>query len=109
MKAKTGHSGLSGIVSLESSRSSKRNESASGLVGIVSLDAAPIEQTVAISGSELLVRRAGELYAQGAEQDARVAMREALKIAMQRLDANHGPSDDEPQRTKIGLQVAWNS
>jgi len=49
------------------------------------------------------------MYAQGNEEEARVAMREALKVAMQRLEANHGTRSDEPDMTRINLEVAWNS
>lgn len=109
MKAKTSHNALSGVVSLGGSRAFSTSNNSDALVGITPVSLSPIEETVSISGSESLVRRAGEMYAQGNEEEARVAMREALKVAMQRLEANHGSRSDEPDRTRINLEVAWNS
>lgn len=62
----------------------------SGLVGVTTLDAGSLDGKVAISGSESLVQQADDLYRSGNEGDARNAVREALRIALQRLDAGDG-------------------
>ena len=107
MKAKTGHSGLTGVVSLGSSRIKAGTAKNEGLLGIVPVAVSSMEETVSIAGSEPLVRMAGEMYANGDEQGARNAMREAIKVAMQRLEANHGVRSDEPMHTSMNLDVAW--
>jgi hypothetical protein len=65
-----------------------------GLVGVVPMAGSRLQETVTISGSESLLQRADELYQAGNEQEARAAVREALQIAMRRLDANHGAGRD---------------
>lgn len=69
MKAKANHSALSGIVSIGHS----------DMTGVVSF-----------AGGDTLLRQADQMYLEGRDQDARQAVREALKIALQRLDAVHG-------------------
>ena len=69
MKAKANHSALSGIVSIGHT----------DVTGVVSF-----------AGGDTLLKQADELYLAGQEQDARSAVREALKIALQRLDVVHG-------------------
>jgi len=85
----------------------KAKHSYSGLVGVVPLTGSSLHETVAISGSESLVQRADELFKSGNEQDARAAVREALQIAMRRLDANHAAGRDalEPQHDL--REVLW--
>lgn len=69
MKAKANHSALSGIVSIGHT----------DMTGVVSF-----------AGGDALLRQADQMYHEGRDQDARQAVREALKIALQRLDAVHG-------------------
>ncbi|NJD39172.1 MAG: hypothetical protein FIA89_12760 [Geobacter sp.] len=69
MKAKANHSALSGIVSIGHT----------DMAGVVSF-----------AGGDTLLRQADQMYLEGRDQDARQAVREALKIALQRLDAVHG-------------------
>lgn len=80
-----------------------------GLVGVVPMGGMRLQETVAISGGESLMQRADELYQAGNEQDARAAVREALQIAMRRLDAVHG-TGSERQRSEMNNslgEVAW--
>ncbi len=69
MKAKANHSALSGIVSIGQT----------DMTGVVSF-----------AGGDTLLRQADQMYLEGRDQDARQAVRDALKIALQRLDAVHG-------------------
>lgn len=69
MKAKANHSALSGIVSIGHT----------DMTGVVSF-----------AGGDTLLRQADQMYLEGRDQDARHAVRAALKIALQRLDAVHG-------------------
>lgn len=74
MKAKANHSALSGIVSIGHT----------DMTGVVSF-----------AGGDTLLRQADQMYLEGRDQDARQAVREALKIALQRLDAVHGTTAEE--------------
>jgi hypothetical protein len=58
--------------------------------GMVQVGGLNLQSTVEIAGGEAYLRQADELYQAGQEQDARDAVRKALKVAMQRLDAVHG-------------------
>lgn len=78
-----------------------------GLVGVVPMTGSRLQETVAISGSESLLQRADELFQTGNEQDARAAVREALQIAMRRLDAKHGAGRDAEQRSHDLHEVLW--
>lgn len=78
-----------------------------GLVGVVPLSGNSLLETVAISGSESLVQRADELFQTGNEQDARAAVREALQIAMRRLDAKHGAGRDTKKDSSNLHEVLW--
>lgn len=79
-----------------------------GLVGIVPLSGSSLQETIAISGSESLVQRADKLFETGNEEDARAAVREALQIALRRLDANYGAGQQEAKKRSRDLQeVLW--
>lgn len=79
-----------------------------GLVGMVPLGGVTLQNSVSISGGESLLQRADELYQSGNEQDARAAVREALQIAMRRLDAVHGTGQQKRSKdTQIVGEVAW--
>lgn len=77
-----------------------------GLVGMVPTGGSRLHETVAISGGESLMQRADELYASGNEQDARAAVREALQIALRRLDARHGAGHDQSSEQPMN-EVVW--
>ncbi len=62
----------------------------STLSGMVSIGQADVSGVVSFAGGDGLLRKADELYATGNTHDAQNAVREALKLALQRLDAVHG-------------------
>lgn len=64
----------------------------STLSGMVSIGQADVSGVVSFAGGDSLLRKADELYATGNTHDAQNAVREALKLALQRLDAVHGTS-----------------
>ncbi len=79
-----------------------------GLVGVVPMGTLKLQETVSIAGGESLVQRADELYRNGNEQDARAAVREALQLAMRRLDAVHGTGQQTRQSEAGSVgEVAW--
>ena len=67
----------------------------SSLSGMVNIGHIEVSGVVSFAGGDGLLKQADELYAAGNEQDARSAVREALKLALQRLDAVHGTVEDE--------------
>lgn len=62
----------------------------SALSGMVSIGQADVSGVVSFAGGDGLLRKADELYAIGNTHDAQNTVREALKLALQRLDAVHG-------------------
>lgn len=62
----------------------------SAITGIVSIGHTDVSGVVSFAGGDALLKQSDKLYDAGEEQDARVAVRAALKIALQRLDAVHG-------------------
>lgn len=86
MKAKCNYNGLAGMVPMSSS--SRLNDS------------------ITISGSESLMQRADELYQAGNDQEARETVREALQIALRRLEARHGASSDRSKKQRTS-EVVW--
>jgi len=62
----------------------------SAITGIVSIGHTDVTGVVSFAGGDALLKQSDALYDAGQEQDARVAVRAALKIALQRLDAVHG-------------------
>ena len=67
----------------------------SSLSGMVNIGHIEVSGVVSFAGGDGLLKQADELYAAGNEQDARSAVREALKLALQRLDAVHGTVENE--------------
>lgn len=79
-----------------------------GLVGVVPMGGLKLHDTVSIAGCESLLQHADELYQSGNEQDARAAVREALQVAMRRLDAVHGTASQGEQESRRPVGgVAW--
>lgn len=78
-----------------------------GLMGIVPLTGSRLQETVAISGSESLLQRADELFQTGNDLDARATVREALQIALRRLDAKHGAGRDTKDDSRELHEVLW--
>lgn len=78
-----------------------------GLVGVVPIGGSRLQETVAICGGESLLQRADELYQTGNEQDARAAVREALQVAMRRLDAKHGAGRVDRDGDVVLNEVLW--
>ena len=62
----------------------------SAITGIVSIGHTDVSGVVSFAGGDALLKQSDALYNAGQEQDARIAVRAALKIALQRLDAVHG-------------------
>ncbi len=62
----------------------------SALTGMVSIGQTDVSGVVSFSGGDALLKQSDQLYQAGQDQDARLAVREALKIALQRLDTVHG-------------------
>lgn len=60
------------------------------LVDVVSMGGSTLQQPVAIPGAESLMQHADALYQTGNDDAAREAVREALRVAMLRLDAKYG-------------------
>ena len=77
-----------------------------GLVGMVPTGGVRLQATVAINGGESLIRQADELYQSGNEQGARAAVREALQMAMRRLDARHGTGHEQTSAQSLN-EVLW--
>lgn len=79
-----------------------------GLVGIVPVGGLTLQETVSIAGGESLLQRADELYESGQELDARAAVREALQLAMRRLDSVHGTGQQQKRQVADAVgEVAW--
>ena len=62
----------------------------SAITGIVSIGHTDVSNVVSFAGGDALLKQSDVLYDAGQEQDARIAVREALKIALQRLETVHG-------------------
>lgn len=81
----------------------------SAITGMVSIGQTDVANMVSFSGGDALLKQSDVLFDAGQEQDARVAMKEALKIALQRLDAVHGTSakheEDADQAMSIGCKT----
>ncbi|MFW9604044.1 MAG: hypothetical protein ACMV0F_03730 [Trichlorobacter sp.] len=70
----------------------------SGLVNVVATGQTDVTKLVSFAGGDELLKKSDRLYSDGNSDDARSAVREALRIALQRLDAVHGTHvQDEPQ------------
>lgn len=79
-----------------------------GLVGMVPVGGLSLQETVSIAGGESLLQRADELYKSGQGQEARAAVREALQLAMRRLDTVHGTDQQQKhQVADVAGEVAW--
>lgn len=79
-----------------------------GLVGVVPVGGLSLQETVSIAGGESLLQRADELYQSGQEQDARAAVREALQVAMRRLDNVHGTGQQQKREVSDAVgDMAW--
>jgi hypothetical protein len=82
----------------------------SAITGIISIGHTDVSGVVSFAGGDALLKQSDVLYDAGQDQDARVAMREALKIALQRLDAVHGTAatqaEDADQALSIGCTTA---
>lgn len=79
-----------------------------GLVGMVPVGGLSLQETVSIAGGESLLQRADELYQSGQEQDARAAVREALQVAMRRLDNVHGTGQQQKREVSDAVgDMAW--
>ena len=82
----------------------------SAITGIVSIGQTDVVNVVSFAGGDALLKQSDVLFDAGQEQDARVAMKEALKIALQRLDAVHGTSavqsEAADQALSIGCETA---
>lgn len=78
----------------------------SALTGMVAIGQTDVSGVVSFSGGDSLLKQSDQLYQAGQDQDARLAVREALKIALQRLDTVHGTgaSQDEVQGLAVGLE-----
>lgn len=62
----------------------------SAITGMVSIGHTDVAGVVSFAGGDALLKQSDALYDAGEERDAGLAVREALKIALQRLDAVHG-------------------
>ena len=71
----------------------------SAITGIVSIGHTDVTGVVSFAGGDALLKQSDALYDAGQEQDARVAVRAALKIALQRLDAVHGTGGTQTEAT----------
>lgn len=70
----------------------------SGLVNVVATGQTDVTKLVSFAGGDELLKKSDRLYSDGNDDDARSAVREALRIALQRLDAVHGTHvQDDPQ------------
>ena len=70
----------------------------SGLVNVVATGQTDVTKLMSFAGGNELLKKSDRLYSDGNSDDARSAVREALRIALQRLDAVHGTHiQDEPQ------------
>lgn len=76
----------------------------SAITGMISIGQTDVAGVVSFSGGDALLKQSDQLYQAGQDQDARLAVREALKIALQRLDAVHGTGSSEGDLS--GLPVA---
>ncbi len=75
----------------------------SAITGIVSIGHTDVAGVVSFAGGDALLKQSDALYDAGQEQDARVAVRAALKIALQRLDAVHGTGSVQDDETVTSL------
>ncbi|QOX79140.1 hypothetical protein FY034_09435 [Trichlorobacter lovleyi] len=83
----------------------------SAITGIVSIGQTDVANVVSFAGGDALLKQSDALFDAGQEQDARVAIKEALKIALQRLDAVHGTgattqAETADQALPIGCEIA---
>lgn len=67
----------------------------SGLINVISTGHTDVTNLVSFAGGDELVKKSDRLYRDGNDDDARHAVREALRIALQRLDAVHGTHADD--------------
>ena len=77
----------------------------SAITGIVSIGQTDVANVVSFAGGDALLKQSHALFDAGQEQDARVAMKEALRIALQRLDAVHGTSATQAEAADEALSI----
>ncbi len=68
------------------------------LVDVVSMGGSTLQQTIAIPGAESLMQHADALYQTGDDAAARAAVREALQVALLRLDAKYGATVQQKEK-----------
>ena len=77
----------------------------SAITGIVSIGHTDVASVMSFAGGDALLKQSDALFDAGQEQDARLAMKEALKIALQRLDAVHGTGAKQDEAVDQALSI----